>query len=381
MGADAQKLFAYVGTATNRPVESGIRTFRVDSRSAALELLQFVAQPRPVHLVATTDGRVFAASHVPEVAGQAGAAIYGYTIANDGTLMSGNHRMLPFTHAAYVRVDQTQRFLMVACSLGGGVAVLPIDAKGVLGEPSSIHQHHGAPMVPMGGTANKGAIAGTKHDQQRTADQCMPHSIAIDPSNRLVAVADLLANRIVLYRFDSDRGYLTPLQTDVSFPSNSGPRHVLFDPRCNRLFVVHETASALSAITYDAASGVATSEPPVSTLPRGWVGRNSGADLVLSADGRFLYSSNRGHDSIAIFEVSGSAPALRFVTTIPTGGWSPRGIGITPGGRLAYAANQGSNSVTSFFVDQTTGMLRPTGIPTATPSPSSIVFATPSAPV
>jgi len=368
-------LFAYVGTATKRPDESGIHSFQVDGQSGALEPRQFVAQPRPAHLVATTGGHLFAASHVPEVGGQAGAAVYGYTIAGAGTLLPSNRRMLPFTHAAFVRVDHAQRFLLVACSLGGGVAVLPIDPTGALGALSSLRQHHGAPMVPIGGTASKREIAGAKHDERRTTDRCMPHSIDIDPSNRLVAVADLLADRIVLYRFDSDLGHLAPLRTDVSFASNSGPRHVLFDPRGDRLFVVHETISAVTVIAYDAASGVATSQPPVSTLPEGYDGRNSGADIVLSEDGRFLYCSNRGHDSIAILEVSESEPTLRFVGTTLTGGRSPRGIGLAPGGRLAYAANQASNTVTSFLVDPADGLLQPTGLTTAVPAPSCIVFA------
>lgn len=360
-------MFAYVGNMTKEAEKAGISFFEVDDATGAMSFQQFVPQAKPSYLVTIPSrNRVYAASHAWEINGQPGGAIYAYEADREsGVLREINHQMLPLTHAAFVRPDVTESFLLVACTAGGGVAVLPIENSGAVGEPTSVHKHPGTAAVPLGES---------KAPAVSPPDRNMPHSIAVDPTNQLVAAADLRANRLILYRFDSKLGTLEPLKSDVEFPAGSGPRHMVF-LNGNRLAVLNELNSTVTTLSYDVAQGTMSILDSTSTVPDGVEeDENKTAEIIRSEDGRFVYASNRGHDSVAIFEVRDTTPYLRLLGTQPTGGKAPRNVALAPGGRMLFASNQRSNSVNSFHVDTQSGRLTPTGLSAEVVEPTCVGF-------
>ena len=357
---------AFVGNATEDPSISGIYAYAVDE-SGGLELQQFVAQPHPHGMTRSPSGdRLFAASFVAVSDGSLGGSIYSYAVHPEhGPLTATNHQILPFTYPSCVQTDRTERFLLVACTSGGGVLVLPIGPSGSLGAPSSVHALGGAPWVPLGAT---------EHPPVRPPDSSIPHGIGSDPTNRLVVVPDLNLDRLVLYRFDAGAGRLDPVGADVGVPKDSGPRHLVFHPTTDHLYVINETASSISIFSYDADAGSVQFLHTVPAVPDHFDGSNMSAEIVLAEDGKYLYCTNRGHDSIAMFAVSDSLPYLQPLGWEPTNGRGPRGLALAPGGRLLFVANRGSDCVASFAVSRTSGLLEATGSFGEVAAPSSVVL-------
>ena len=358
-------MFAFVGNATEDDSVSGLYAFAVDEQSGGLDLQQFVGQPHPHYVAVSPSGKqLFAASFVMFTDGSPGGSVYSYAIdPADGRLTEINHRVLPFTCPNFLQTDRSESFLLVACTSGGGIAVLPIDAEGALGHPSSVHAHPGTPWVPLGATVRP---------EQRPHDECCPHAIAVDPSNRLVIVPDLALDRIVPYRFDAGTGRLDPLATGVDLPRKTGPRHLVFHPLNGMMYVLNETASSLTVFSYDPDRGSVEPLHTVSALPPDFTGHNMSAELVLGQQGKFLYCTNRGHDSVAVFAVSGSAPYLEPLEWQQTHGRGPRGLALAPDERLMFVTNRGSDSVSTLAVDQASGRLDATGLSADVAAPSSI---------
>ncbi len=249
-------------------------------------------------------------------------------------------------------MDRTGRFLLAANYGSGSVAVFPILEDGRLGEASCVIQHEGR-----------------SRDPKRQAGP-HAHSINLDPSNRFALVADLGIDRVVIYRFDSSQGRLIPTDKPwIATRPGSGPRHLAFHPHRSRCYLINELDSTMTALHYNEAQGQLDEIQTVTTLPSDYSGANTCADVHLDASGRFLYGSNRGHDSIVIFRIDQDTGGLRLIGHEPTQGKKPRNFAIEPGGEFLLAANQDSDSVVTFRIDHDSGLLEPTGQVLALPAP------------
>jgi 6-phosphogluconolactonase len=245
---------------------------------------------------------------------------------------------------AHVSTDKTGGFAFVANYGGGTVAVLPVGAGGVLGEAIDVHDHGG-------GSAN-------------------PHQVVTSPANDFAFVPNKGLNTVTQYAFNAATGKLggaTPLDID----NGSGPRHLDFSPTSAHAYLIDELSSTINALSYDAVAGKLTSIQSISTLPAGFQGNNTGAEIQVAPSGKFVYASNRGDDSIAVFSVGGDGK-LALVGHQSTMGQTPRHFQVEPSGEILLVANQNSGNVVTFKVDAATGTLTPTGKSVMVPSPSYV---------
>jgi len=197
-----------------------------------------------------------------------------------------------------------------------------------------------------------------------------------DSRNRYLLGADLGLDRVFVYKFDPSTGSLGASdQSSVQLAPGAGPRHVAFHPTLPLAFSINELSSTITSLSWDAAKGRLAAAGSVSSLPAGFSGENSTAEIAVHPNGRFLYGSNRGDDSIAIFRIDAAKGTLTSAGRVPTQGKTPRGFGVDPSGRFLVAGNQNSGTLVIFRIDQATGGLTPVGTPIEVPSPVSVVFA------
>jgi 6-phosphogluconolactonase len=348
----------YVGTYT--PTEAragesvnGIYVYRLDLVSGALQPLGAVAGlTNPSYLAIDPQSRyLYAVQELETHAGQPGGAVSGFAIdPQTSALKPLNTQLTHGIHPCYVSIDQRGRWLMAANYTSGSICVLPIGADGALGPATAKIQHQGASVV-----------VGRQEGPHA-------HSIMVDPSNRFVLTADLGLDQIVIYRLDGERGSLTE-HSRANLRPGAGPRHLTFHPSGAHLYCMNELDSTVTVFSYDAEQGTLRDLQSLSTLPDGFAGDNSGADIHIHPNGRYLYSSNRGHDSIAIFRLDEAIGLLKPAGHAATGGRTPRNFAIDPTGSLLFAANQASDTIVSFRIDQATGGLTPTGLATEVPMP------------
>jgi len=195
-----------------------------------------------------------------------------------------------------------------------------------------------------------------------------------DPQNRFVLYADLGQDRIYVFKFDGSSGQLTPAATPfVSLPPGDGPRHFAFHPNGRYFYSIQEEASTIALFRYDAQTGALAHQQTISTLPPAYAGTNYCSEIVIAANGRFLYGANRLHDSIATFAI-GSDGTLRHIDDTPTLGDYPRHIALAPAGRFLYSCNQRSDVITTFRVNEADGRLTFTGKYQPVGSPTCIIF-------
>jgi 6-phosphogluconolactonase len=260
---------------------------------------------------------------------------------------------------AHLSVDKGGRNVLVANYGGGSVVVLPINRDGRLKSGSSFVQHRGS-------SANAQRQAGPH-----------AHSITTDPSGRFVYVADLGLDWIVIYQLDERKGLLTLNEPpNVKVAPGSGPRHIFVHPSGRYGYVINELNCKVTAFTRDQSNGALTELQTISALPPNVQMQNSfsGAELEIHPSGRYLYTSIRGHNSIALFTIDQNTGNLTYVESTPTGGNTPRGFGIDPEGKFLLAGNQNSDSVVVFKIDQQTGKLTPTGNKIEVGAPVCIKF-------
>src|SRR5205085_12000802 len=259
----------------------------------------------------------------------------------------------------YVSVDRSGRALLVANYASGTVALLPIEANGALAPATSVVQHAGK---------------GPNVERQEGPHA---HCILADPSDRFVLAADLGADRVFVYRLDLASRSLHHIEEgDAVMRPGSGPRHIAFHPTLPLVFLANELDSTVGTLRFDAKHGTLSPQGTLSTLPAGWTGTNYPADIHVASNGRTLYVSNRGHNSIAVFSVAESTGALALEQAISTEGDWPRNFSLHPTGRWLLVANQRSDSVIAFARDPETGRLTPTGQRIAIPSPVCLRFLT-----
>ncbi|WP_223649586.1 lactonase family protein [Hymenobacter psoromatis] len=252
----------------------------------------------------------------------------------------------------YISLDHTGKDALVANYVGGNVALLPLRADGALAPPAATDQH----QPPLGPHKNQ--------------DHAHAHCFIPDPANRYAFAVDLGTDKVYGYQLDAAAGQLRLLPTPafVAKPG-AGPRHLTFHPDGRRAYLENELNSTVTALTYDADHGTFSEIQTVSTLPAGFTGENSGADVHVSPDGRFLYTSNRGDNSLAVFSIAPADGRLALVQHVSTQGKTPRNFALDPSGRLLLVANQNSDNIFTYRVDKQSGKLTPTEQSVSLPSP------------
>jgi 6-phosphogluconolactonase len=343
----------YVGTYT-RTTSRGIYAVRLDSATGALSAPVLVAEtPNPSFLALTPDRRFLYAVNESN----AMAAAFATDLAA-GTLRAVQ---LPQSSGGaapcHLAVDPTQRTLLVANYHTGIVAAIPLHPDGTLGTPNII-PHYGHSVDPV--------------------RQVSPHvhSVTLSPDGRFVIVCDLGLDRIFTYQVDAARTQLTPATPPfVATAPGAGPRHFAFGADGRHAYAVTEMGSTVIAFDYDPASGALTTRQTLPTLPPGFKGDSSGAEIRVHPNGRFVYASNRGHDSIAVFAVDAATGRLSPVEITACGGKNPRNFSLSPDGAWLVCANQNSNSLSVLKVDAETGRLTLAPHTATVPLPVCVLFA------
>jgi 6-phosphogluconolactonase (cycloisomerase 2 family) len=258
--------------------------------------------------------------------------------------------------------------VLVANYFGGSIAVLPILPNGRLGEATDVQEPSGKIGPTKATNAPPGSFAISGHDRTHA------HMIQADPAGRFVLHVDLGLDQIFVWRFDEHKGLLSPNEPPaISLPSGDGPRHFHFHPNGRWLYSIQEEGSTIVLFNYDAKLGRLASRQTISTLPPGFAGSNFCSEILVSADGRFVYAGNRLHDSIGIFAV-GKNGELTYIGEEWTRGDYPRSFSFDPTGQFLYCCNQRADNVTVFRVDRKIGILQFTGHYAPVGNPSSIVF-------
>ncbi len=345
----------YVGTYTKKE-SRGIYVFRLAPDTGKLTDLGLAAEAKNPSFLAVDAGRhrIFAVSETSDFHGKKTGAVSAYQ-ADPGTgkLTLLNQGPSEGEGPCYVALDPANDHVLVANYGSGSVAVLPVAEDGQLGSASAAVQHQGSSVHP-------------KRQQGPHA-----HSIQVDPSGTIALAADLGLDQIRLYDFD--KGTLKAHSPEaIETPPGAGPRHFAFHPSGKYLYVATELANTLLVYSYDA--GATQERQSLSLLPPDYEGTSHAAEVLAHPSGKFVYASNRGHDSIAVFTVDEHTGSLTPSGHVPTGGKTPRNFGIDPSGRWLIAANQESGNLVVFEIDQQAGTLTNTGITTDVDSPVCVRF-------
>ncbi len=380
----AGPLVAYVGTFSSplrdvlptqvdRPPGNGrgIHIFQVNRTTGAMTLAGIHEMgSSPSCLALNTSGtRLYSANETDQLGPAREGTISAFAIDRaDGkpellnTVGSGG------AGPTHVSVHPSGRFLLVANYFGGSVAVLPVLPDGRLAAASDVKTDAGKIGPTRSTHAPPGSFAFSGHDRTHA------HMIQADAAGRFALHADLGLDRIFVWKFDDQKGLLTPNDPPaVNLPPGDGPRHFHFHPNGRWFYCIQEEASTIAFFDYDAATGRLTPRQTISTLPPGFAGSNFCSGILVSADGRFVYAGNRLHDSIGIFSV-GPDGELTYVGEEWTRGDYPRSFNFDPTGRFLYCCNQRADHITVFRVDRPTGALSFTGHYTPVGNPSIIVF-------
>jgi 6-phosphogluconolactonase len=338
----------------------GIYAYRFDENSGEMAALGLAAEtPSPFWLLVSRDGRfLYAANIIGDFHGQASGSVSAFGIDSP----SGKLRLLDQVATlgadpCYLSLDRTGRFLLVANYSGGSVAVLPVRADGSLGEVTSFVQHAGSGSVP-----------------KRQQDP-HPHAIAVSPDNRYALAADLGLDQLLVYRFHPATGSLTRASPPfATLRPGSGPRHFVFSPDGKFVYVTDELGSTITVFSYRPEPAALRVLQVVSILPAGFAGKNTGAEIAVAPSGRFLYASNRGADTIAVFAIDPQSGSLAPLGWVPTLGKTPGMFAIDPSGSYLFVANHDSDNVVVFRIDQEGRQLTPTGKVIDLPGPDAVAF-------
>ena len=344
----------YVGTYTNG-TSKGIHAFRFDTATGKATSLGLAAEtPNPSFLTIHPNRK-----YLYSVGEAQGGSVNAYSVDTaTGKLKLLNTVSSHGDGPCHLNVDKTGRNLLVVNYGSGSSAVFPINGDGSLKEASSTIQH-------------KGSGSDTRRQEGPHA-----HSVNMSPDNRFAIVADLGLDEVKVYKFDPAAGKIEPNEPPFTkVKAGGGPRHFAFHPNGKQAYVIQEMGMAITAFKWDAQKGVLTETQTISTLPPGFNGSLKGlstAEVVVHPSGKFVYGSNRGHDTIAVFQVKGEK--LEYVENVDTQGKTPRNFVVDPSGQFLLAENSGSNSIVFFKIDQKTGKLTPTGTKLEVGSPVCIRF-------
>lgn len=352
----------YIGTYTSGK-SKGIYLYSLNLTSGELKYVATTEGVKDPSFVAVAPSHryLYAVNEVEEFGGKKSGAVSSFAIdRRTGNLKLLNQQPSLGGAPCYLFVDRGGRFVLVANYVGGNVAVLPIRSDGSLGEATDLKQDLGS---SINAERQEGPHA---------------HCIVLDPANRFAYGCDLGTDKVMIYRFDARRGKLIPGRTPwVQLKPGAGPRHITFRPDGKFAYVIHEMHATVTAFGHDRERGNLKEVQTIPTLPADFTGENTSADIHVSPDGRFLYCSNRGHDSIAAFQIAPRNGKLIFIAHQSSGGKAPRNFAIDPTGAFLLVANQNSGNIVTFRRDVKTGQLSATGHVAEVPSPVCLKFTTP----
>jgi len=349
----------YVGAYTNTPASpKGIVAYRFDASTGKLAPLGLMAETTsPSFLALAPNGKfLYAVNETDQFEGKPGGAVSAFSIdRTTGKLTFLNQVASKGAAPCHIVIDPTGKAALVANYNGGNFASFPILADGKIGEAASVMQD-----------------SGTGPDKARQAG---PHAHEMLIQDKLVLGADLGTDHVQLFHLDAAKATLTAASPAFAATAPGfGPRHLVISPDKKFVFVLSEMKSAVETMEYDAVKGPGKILSTASALPGDYKGSTTAAEIMLNAKGTTLYSSNRGHDSIAVFSVDAKTGAMKLTANVPTGGKTPRNFTLDPTGKFLLAANQDSNNIVIFKVDQATGALTPTGDSVTTGAPVDLLF-------
>jgi 6-phosphogluconolactonase len=350
----------YVGTYTTGQ-SKGIYVYRYNSASGQVTSLGLAAETaNPSFLAVAPNGKfLYAVNELQNYKGEKSGAVTAFGIdQKTGKLTRLNEVASRGEDPCYISLDKTGKYVLVANYTSGNIAVFPVQKDGSLGEASSFVQHHGS---------------GPNRERQGGPHA---HWIETTADNRFAVVADLGLDKLLVYRFDSANGSLTPNNPAAAdLPPGEGPRHVAFSADQKFAYSVNELKSSVTGFSFDAANGVLKPLQTVSTLPKDFSGANDAAEMHIHPNGKFLYASNRGHDSIAELSIDKNNGRLTLVNNFSTQGKTPRNFELDPGGSHLLVANQDTGNIVVFRIDPTTGRPAPiSGPEIKVPAPVGITF-------
>lgn len=344
----------YVGTYTKPEGSKGIYRFTLDLESGKLGGGELAAESKNPSFLALHPGGEFLYA-ANELDGSGGVS--AYAINEDGTLKLLSQQSSKGAGACHVWVDGAGKNVLVANYGGGSIAALPIAEDGSVKEATGFVQHTGSSVNP---------------NRQKEPHA---HSIYTDGDDRFVYACDLGTDKVYVYKFDSEKGTFTPNDPPAGdLAPGSGPRHLAFHPSGGYAYVINELKNTITVFKHDAEKGALEVIQNVDTLPDDFEGNSSTAEIFVHPSGRFLYGSNRGHDSIAVYVINEQTGKLNLVDITPTGGKAPRNFAIDPTGMWLIAANQQTNDLFVFKIDPATGKLTETGQTAKVGAPVCVMF-------
>ena len=352
--------FVYIGTYTQPNKSDGIYVLHLDPATGALSEPQLAGKTISPSFLALHPNHkyLYAVNEVADFQGKKSGAVSAFAIdAKNGQLTFLNQQPSGGEGPCYVGLDHTGKVALVANYNSGSVASFPIGDDGKLKNAATIDQHTGKSANPQ---RQEGPHA---------------HCFDVDPANHFALANDLGLDKIFVYKLDTASGKLTPnTPPTASVPDGSGPRHLAFSRDGRYVYCINEIASTVTAFQYDGSKGTLQMIETMSTLPANFHGSSTCAEIILHPSGKFLYGSNRGHDSIAIFAIDPATGKLTAAGHESTQGKTPRGFNIDPTGQYLLAANQNTDNVVLFRIDQNTGALKPAGSSVKVGSPVHVVF-------
>jgi 6-phosphogluconolactonase len=338
----------------------GIYIYRLDASSGAMALCGLTeAGPNPSYLAFDPSRRfLYAVNELKEFEGAPTGAVSAFSVDLDsGNLTFLNRKPTHGTDPCHLTVHQTGRYVLVANFMSGSVCVLPIREDGSLGDATDVVQHRGSSVDP--------------------ARQSGPHAhaVTLDGSGRYVFVPDLGIDKVMIYRFDADRGKLDPNDEHwVEVTAGAGPRQLVIHPQGGYAYLINELDSTMMAFRCDGDEGTLREIQTLSTLPADFDGASTCAEVQISPSGQFLYGSNRGHDSIVTYAIDQTDGTLTCIGHESTQGKTPRNFAVGPGGRFLLAANQDTDNVVAFRLDPASGEPMATGHSVDVPTPVCVRF-------
>jgi 6-phosphogluconolactonase len=351
---------AYIGTYTTKTSSKGIYAYRFDSEKGQLTSIGVAAETvDPSFLAVHPSGKyLYAVNEISNFNGEVSGAVSAFAVdAKTGSLRFLNQVPTRGAGPCYVSLDKTGGYVLVANYDSGSIASFPVHGDGSLGTASGFVQH-----------------SGTGPNKER---QEGPHAhwIGTAPDNRFALAVDLGLDQVIVYGFDGDKGIFMPMLSGFAkVQPGSGPRHLAFHPNGKFAYVISEMASTVTVFSYKAKTGSFSSLQTISALPNDYSGPKEAAEIAVHPLGKFLYASNRGHDSIAVFAIDQKKGTLQSLGQVLTGGKTPRHFAIDPTGSYLLAENQESNNIVIFHIDPASGSLTPTGQTVEVPSPVCLTF-------
>ena len=336
--------------------QGAIQAFTLDLDNGALKpLARTIGVENPFFLALSPDKRFLYSIHAKKFGGKDDEEIASFQILDQGKLKLLGKSSARGTAACYLDVDKNGKTVVVANYSSGSVASLPVN-EGILGKPVSFHQHKGSSVNPA---------------RQKEAHA---HCIVVSPDNKFAFAADLGLDQVLCYKVSPDEGKIIP--NDPPFantPAGAGPRHLTFHPNTKFVYVINELLNSVTLFDYDSEKGVLSQRQTISTLPSDFKGTSYCADLKITPDGKYLFGTNRGHDSIACYSIANDGK-LQLIGIEPSLGKGPQNLAITKDGKYLLCANMPGKNLAVFSIDSNTGKIKSVGKPTEIQSPSCIMI-------